>query len=131
MSDKLFRVLIVEDDPIAETIAAELLKHFHCTIDTAENPQQALEQVNSYYYDLIFMDIGLDGLDGFEVSERIRNNTDKNSSTPIVALTRYEGEDIEKRCHELSMNGYLVKPMTFEKCRKVLDKFLAGEFWLT
>jgi len=129
--NKLFRVLIVEDDVIAEKVAAELLKHFHCTIDTAKTPQKALEQVAAHYYDLIFMDIGLDGMDGFEVSERIRHNTDKNHSTPIVALTRYEGEDIQDRCHELSMNGYLVKPLTFDKCRKVLDKFLAGEFWLT
>lgn len=131
MAQKVFKVLVVEDEPLAEKLSMDLLKHFSCKVDIARSAQQALRKAANGYYSLIFMDIGLKEMDGFELTKHIRATCSKNHSTPIVALTKHKGKEIEQKCREYQMDGYLAKPFTFEKCCRVVDKFLAGALWLT
>jgi CheY-like chemotaxis protein len=131
MGKRVFKVLIVEDEPIAEKLSTDLLKHFSCKVDTARTALQALRRATREYYNLIFMDLGLKEMDGFELTQHIRATCPKNHSTPIVALTKYTGKEIEQKCREYRMDGYLTKPFTFEKCCRVVDQFLAGGLWLT
>jgi len=131
MGTQVFKVLVVEDEPLAEKLSMDLLKHFSCKVDIARTAQQALRKATREYYNLIFMDIGLKEMDGFELTKHIQSTSSKNHSTPIVALTKHEGKEIEQKCREYHMDGYLTKPFTFEKCCRVVDRFLAGGLWLT
>jgi CheY-like chemotaxis protein len=131
MLSQVFRVLVVEDEPIAGKVSTNLLQHFSFKVETARTSQQALRKAALEYYHLIFMDIGLKHMNGFELTKHIRATCPKNHSTPIIALTKHKGKRMIEKCKEYRMDGYLTKPFTFEKCRQVIDKFSAGELWLT
>ncbi len=66
------RVLVVEDQATPAKIAQNILSKLHCQVDIAIDGEAALQQINQENYDLIFMDIGLPGNDGCEVTRRIR-----------------------------------------------------------
>jgi two-component system aerobic respiration control sensor histidine kinase ArcB len=78
MGNKVFRVLVIEDEPLAEKVSMDLLEHFSCKVETARTAQQALRKATLEYYNLIFMDIGLKDMDGFELTRHIRSTCPKN-----------------------------------------------------
>lgn len=120
-------ILVVEDNSIAQKIAQSLLKQMDCHVDLAENGHKGLELWKNNQYDLIFMDIGLPDIDGYEVTHhiRIQELTNKNH-IPIIALTAHTGEDNKQRCIEAGMNAVLTKPLTIKKCNDILGSFIAS-----
>lgn len=85
-TDRPNKVLVVEDNPIAQKVALTLLSSMNCQVDVADSGQVALKQIKSNRYDLIFMDIGLGGgADGYEVTQQIRSLEKDKEHTPIVA----------------------------------------------
>lgn len=124
-SSHQYQILVVEDNPIAQTVAKSLLTRLDCITDIAETGKSAVELWNTGNYDLIFMDIGLPDLDGYEVTHQIRlQELAKKTHTPIIALTAHVGDENKKRCIEAGMNAVFTKPLTVTNCRDILDAFL-------
>ncbi|WP_412757027.1 PAS domain-containing protein [Legionella bozemanae] len=126
-SAKLFkhRILLVEDNTIAQTIAKEMLNQCNCHIDVAADGQSALQFWKKNKYDLIFMDIGLPDMDGYQVTHHIRvQEIAKNHHTPIIALTAHVGEENKQRCIESGINAVLSKPLTQKNCCDILNSFI-------
>ncbi|MDR3502130.1 MAG: response regulator [Legionella sp.] len=122
-----FRVLVVEDNPIAQTMAKSILSKLNCNTEIAESGRRAVALWKSRYYDLIFMDIGLPDLDGYEVTHQIRvQELPRKTHTPIIALTAHIGDENKKRCIEAGMNAVLTKPLTLKNCSDILDAFIPG-----
>ncbi|WP_078061556.1 response regulator [Legionella saoudiensis] len=122
-----FRVLVVEDNPIAQTVAKSILGKLNCHTDIAESGRRAVALWKSRSYDLIFMDIGLPDLDGYEVTHQIRvHELPRKTHTPIIALTAHVGDENKKRCIEAGMNAVLTKPLTLKNCSDILDAFIPG-----
>lgn len=122
-----FRILVVEDNPIAQTMAKSILSKLNCNTDIAESGRRAVALWKTRYYDLIFMDIGLPDLDGYEVTHQIRvNEWPRKTHTPIIALTAHIGDENKKRCIEAGMNAVLTKPLTLKNCSDILDAFIPG-----
>jgi two-component system aerobic respiration control sensor histidine kinase ArcB len=120
-------VLIVEDNPIAQTVAKSILKQMNCSAETAENGRKALDLWKANTYDLIFMDIGLPDIDGYEVTRRIRlQELTKKTHVPIIALTAHAGDENKKRCIDAGMNAVLTKPLTAKSCADIVDAFIPG-----
>ncbi len=118
-------LLIVEDNLIAQTAASALIQQLSCSVDVAINGEQALALCQKNNYHLIFMDIGLgQGMDGYEVTQRIRTLKDSISSVPIIALTAHGAEDQRQRCIEAGMNAVLTKPLTKKEAHDVLTTFI-------
>ena len=119
-------VLIVEDSLVAQTVAKAMLSQCGCTISIAETGQQAQMMWQNNQFDLIFMDIGLPDMDGYEVTHYIRLNEASwnKSHTPIVALTAHIGAESKKKCIEAGMNAILSKPLSKEDCIQTLDTFI-------
>ncbi|MDX1901128.1 MAG: response regulator [Gammaproteobacteria bacterium] len=119
-----YKVLLVENQKIAQKIALFYLSEFGCQVDTAETGIDALELVKEKTYDLIFMDLGLDDIDGLTVTETIRKSEDEAHRVPIVALTAHDAEDIRSSCFEAGVDDFISKPFLPEKSRPVLEKYL-------
>jgi len=86
---KDFNILLVEDNPVNQFLANTIIKNAlpNATILQAENGEEAIEQFQNNELDLIFMDIQMPILSGFEATEKIREIEKENSHIPIIALT--------------------------------------------
>jgi CheY-like chemotaxis protein len=122
-------IILAEDVEINREIVLALLEDTGLTIDCAENGAAALKLFSEDpgRYDLVFMDVHMPEMDGFEATRRIRALEDpRAAAVPIVAMTaNVFREDIEK-CMEAGMNDHVGKPLdiavVLEKLRKYLPK---------
>ncbi len=120
-------ILLVEDNILAQKVAEILLKqNFSCNLDLAANGKNALELVNKKQYDLILLDIGLPDMTGCDVCLAIRENT-INKNTVAVALTAHDNPEFRNDSIDAGMNDFMVKPITEEKVRAILNKFTAAD----
>lgn len=118
-------ILLIEDNPIASHVAQSLLKQLNVNVSTATTGTEAIQLCESHTYDLIFMDIGLPDIDGYEVTRRIRNSLRKtNQITPIVALTAHIAEEHKRFCIDAGMNAVHIKPLTLEYAHNLFKTFL-------
>ena len=117
-------ILMAEDIEINRIILTELLADTGVDIDVAVDGKQALqmfEQTVANYYDLVFMDIQMPNMDGYQATEAIRNlNRSDAKNVPIIAMTANAyREDIE-RVLATGMNGHLAKPIDIDAVRRLL-----------
>jgi len=103
------KILLVEDERIAQIVNKMLLEELGYRLDIAENGQQAFDMAQSNDYCLIFMDIGLPDINGIEVTLKIRG-CEKARRIPIVALTAFMQADLEEKCLAAGMDQVLTKP---------------------
>ena len=119
------RILVVEDQAIPAKIAQNILSKLHCQVDIAIDGEAALQQINQQNYDLIFMDIGLPGNDGCEVTRRIRlKQWRRNPAVPIIGLTAHIEAENKRRCLAAGMEAVFTKPLTPGKAEEILDAFI-------
>jgi signal transduction histidine kinase/CheY-like chemotaxis protein len=125
------RILLAEDVEINHKILEELLKDTGVQIDNVVNGLQAVKtfQENPQKYDLIFMDIQMPEMDGYEATRRIRqlneSGVDRAKTIPIVAMTaNVFREDVEK-CLAAGMNAHVGKPFKMEELLDVLRYYLS------
>jgi PAS domain S-box-containing protein len=139
------RILLAEDVDINREIMQTLLEPSQLEIDCAENGAQAVSKFNEAQnkYDLIFMDVQMPEMDGYEATRRIRaieaerntsagftegenqsNNRILHGQIPIIAMTaNVFKEDIEK-CFDAGMNGHIGKPINLNDIIDKLNVFL-------
>lgn len=121
---KLFakgRVLLVEDNEINQLVAKQNLENFGLEVFTALNGEIAVEKTKKEHFDIIFMDLQMPIMDGFEASKKIR---EFNTSIPIVALSAAVMEEDLKMTENVGMNEHLAKPIDIEKLKEVIIKYL-------
>ena len=121
------RILIAEDIEINREIVLALLEPTLLAIDFAENGREAVNMFSDSpdRYNLIFMDVQMPEMDGYEATRRIRAlDTPKARSIPIIAMTaNVFREDVEK-CLEAGMQGHIGKPLDFDEVIKMLSVYL-------
>lgn len=111
---KGIRVLLVEDNPINRIVAVHIMASLGCEVKAVASGQEALAAVDENDYDIIFMDVAMPDMDGFEVTRRIREThavAPGAASVTIVALTAHAMEGDAQRCRDAGMDGYLSKPV--------------------
>ncbi len=112
------KILLVEDNPDARLSLARLLRLYGHEVETAENGQQGLERALTVNVDVMLLDIGLPGLDGYELARRIR--AQRGNSVFLIALTGYGQEDDREKARKAGFNLHLTKPLDPEKLAEVL-----------
>ena len=121
-------ILLAEDVEINREIVLALLEPTHLQIDCAENGAEAVRMFSEApdKYDMIFMDVQMPEMDGYEATRSIRAlNIPKAGTIPIVAMTaNVFREDIEKSL-EAGMNGHIGKPLDFEQVLQQLHRYLS------
>jgi CheY-like chemotaxis protein len=117
-------VLVVEDNFINQELMKEMLDRLNCVVDTAENGQKAIARMNSNKYHMVFMDLHMPEMDGFETARQIRK-TEQAHPTPIIATTANVTPGIVKECLEAGMDAYLAKPFRLEDLEGLLKKYFS------
>lgn len=117
------KILVAEDNEINQVVAQQTLLSYGLQVDLADDGQQCIEAVASKNYDLIFMDLHMPNVDGFEASAKIRQ---KNPNIPIVALTAAVLKDEIQKALDAGMNAHLSKPLDHVQLNLVLDKYLTA-----
>jgi CheY-like chemotaxis protein len=119
--DPSSKILLVEDNKINQAVMLAIFESLNISIIIAESGEEAVEATNNQYFDLIFMDIHLPGIDGFQTSERIKHNFPR---TPIIALSA--DTFCQKRFNQNTKiwDEYLCKPLEKENLVQVLNRFI-------
>lgn len=117
-------ILLVEDNLINQKLFSAMLTNLGCMVTCASNGRIAVENFLSNEYDLIFMDVQMPEMDGFEATMLIREEEKKTGKhTPIVALTAHAMKGDKDRCLEAGMDEYVTKPITIKSMLTVLNTF--------
>jgi len=111
-------VLLIEDNEDARESLARILRLEGHTVHVAGNGKSGVETVERIRPDVAIVDIGLPGMDGYEVARRLRAN--KDYRLMLVALTGYGQPEDERRAREAGFDAHLVKPAEFVKLRALL-----------
>lgn len=120
------RILLVEDDFTNQRVILGLLAQLGFKADLAEDGTAALTKVAENRYDLIFMDIQIPGIDGLDVTRKIRQNADfaTHKEVLIIAVTAYALSGDRQRCIDSGMNDYIAKPIKADQIWNMLKKWL-------
>ncbi|WP_421763134.1 ATP-binding protein [Ekhidna sp.] len=120
------KVLIVEDIEINRLVANKILKTLNISnVDLAINGTEGVEKATSKFYDIIFMDLQMPDISGFEASKRISEHYKGELHKPvIIALTANALKKSKEECLAVGMSDYLLKPIKSETIKQVLMKYL-------
>jgi signal transduction histidine kinase len=113
------RILIVDDSRDGGESLAMLLRVLGAEVALAHSGRVALERVDSFKPDVVLLDIGMPGMDGYEVARRIRANPD-NRGMSLIALTGWGQDEDRKRSVAAGFNHHLVKPADIDQLRQLL-----------
>jgi PAS domain S-box-containing protein len=122
------KILVVDDNEINILIAKRILSKWGLEIDAAINGYEAIDKIMTIHYDLVFMDIKMPGIDGFETTGIIRDISDPYyREVPIIALTASTLKNDHYKFVECGMNGHVLKPFNPEEIKQLLSGFLSAE----
>jgi len=119
------RVLVVEDNQVNARLAMRQLQRLGFTADTVSNGREAVDAQRRENYDLIFMDVQMPVMDGYEASSEIRRDEIRaRRHVPIVAMTANALNEDRDACLAAGMDDYVSKPVSLANLRIVLDRWL-------
>ena len=121
------RILLVEDNELNREIATEIIGMTGVTIDSAENGKTAIEKVMEApekWYDLIFMDIQMPIMNGYEATAAIRALAGSRGKVPIIAMTANAFAEDVQLAKNTGMNEHIAKPLDLNKLNDVLKQWL-------
>ena len=121
------RILLVEDNELNREIAGEILQMTGAKVETAKNGKIAVEKVEASpkdSYDLIFMDIQMPVMNGYEATAAIRSLPGEKGKLPIVAMTANAFAEDVQLAKNTGMNGHIAKPLDMNKLNDVLENWL-------
>ena len=115
-------ILIVDDNQINLVMEREILHKFGYEADVEKDPHKVIERMEQKAYAIVFLDISMPELSGYDVCRMIRERKEW-SSVVVIALTANLGEDVVEKIREAGMNDYLSKPIPMERLKKLLQKY--------
>lgn len=122
------RILLVEDNELNREIAEELISDTGASVESAENGQEAVErfqEAEEGYYDMIFMDIQMPVMNGYEATAAIRSLPRRDAANiPIIAMTANAFPEDIRQSQKAGMNAHLTKPLDIGHLMKCLKTWL-------
>ncbi len=121
--EKALTVLVVEDDPMSRTFMLKMMNRIGIEADLAVDGLEAMRLYNKNSYDLIFMDIQMPVMNGYETTRLIREQEQLTDVyTPIIAITAYALEEDREKCLNAGMDDYLSKPVSVDHLLEVIEE---------
>ncbi|HEX2671149.1 MAG TPA: response regulator, partial [Polyangiaceae bacterium] len=113
------RVVLVEDNDDIRELFTEMLQEYGHDVTAAADGPSGLDAVLSVAPDIAFVDVGLPGMDGYELARRARG---QGSKVRLVALTGYGQKEDKQRAHDAGFDEHLVKPVGDEDIRSAMAR---------
>ena len=121
------RVLLVEDNDLNSEIASEIIGMTGASVEIVENGREAVERIENAsenWYDIVFMDVQMPVMNGYEATAAIRALPGRRGQIPIIAMTANAFDDDRKKALECGMDGFLSKPIVIEELISTLQNNL-------
>lgn len=115
------RILIVDDHPDSAKMLASLIKYWGHEARVVHSGPAAIAAVNESQPEIVLLDIGLPGMDGYEVAERLRQQCNRSQPMLLVAVTGYGQENDLFRSWSAGFDTHLVKPVAPAQLKRLLD----------
>lgn len=116
-------ILLVEDNPFNRELLKAALIRMGCRVVEAKNGKEALAKIADSDFRLIFMDLLMPGMDGFETIRRIRR---MGVQTPIIIASSMDAREDRRQCLEAGGNDFLPKPIDMREVAKLVRKYASG-----
>ncbi|TYI41760.1 hypothetical protein ES332_A01G047700v1 [Gossypium tomentosum] len=118
------KVLVMDENGVSRMVTKGLLVHLGCDVTMVSSSEECLHVV-SHEHKVVFMDVCVPGMDGYEVAIRINEKFTKRHERPIiVALTGNTDKVTKENCMRVGMDGVILKPVSLDKMRSVLTDLL-------
>ena len=117
-------ILVVEDSPTNQMLIKLLLEKMNITVTITQDGKEAVDKALNEPFDLIFMDIQIPEMNGYEATKILRR---KGITTPIVALTAHAMKGDDDKCISAGCDDYLAKPIRRKKLFETIRKYLPTE----
>jgi CheY-like chemotaxis protein len=133
--EKQLRILLVDDGPVNLIVGSKILRRHGCLVQTATNGKDAIANVEASLanqpFDMIFMDLMMEGINGLEATRRIREMEDAlpldhpehKNPVPIIALSAAFKKDKKEECLKAGMNDFHAKPMKSGSILSVIERW--------
>ena len=119
-------LLVAEDNLVNQKVALRMLERLGYRADIAGNGMEAVEAVQRQKYDLIFMDVHMPEMDGYEATARIRSVEGTTRHTTIIAMTANALQGDREKCLAAGMDGYIAKPVRLNDLVTALSRHPSG-----
>ena len=114
-----FRVLLVDDDEMNRFFGKALIGSLGVSVEVAESGEETLQLLQETVFDLVFMDISMPDMDGYETTRQIRRDR-RFAALPVVALTAHAIAGERERCLAAGLDDYLTKPFELEQLQMAI-----------
>lgn len=114
------RVLVVDDNSDITEALSSLLELHGCEVRVAHSGEDGVEVAGEFKPGLIFMDLGLPGMSGYQAAQKIRESEPK-WPVKLVALTGYGESAVQKKVAAAGFDTYLLKPARMAQIQEILD----------
>lgn len=121
-------VLLVEDNPFNQGLAALMLSRLGCAVQVASNGSEAIQASDTQEFDIILMDVQMPLMDGLETTRIIRDNEACRARVPVIIIgqSAYSSGEHKDLCLAAGMDNYVSKPLRMEPLRAKLQECLAS-----
>ncbi len=117
------KILLVEDILVNQKIALKMLHRLGYRADVANDGCEALEALQRQLYDVVFMDIQMPEMDGWETTRRVRGDFSQDAQPWIIAMTAHARPEDRQECLSIGMNDFISKPISLEGLEAVLKQY--------
>lgn len=122
-ANRLFNILLAEDNVINQRVATRILEKRGHTVVAVSNGQEAVQSLECEKFDLVLMDVQMPEMDGLEATAAIRRTERRTGShVPIIAMTAHAMKGDRERCLEAGMDDYVSKPVDAQQLFAVIER---------
>jgi CheY-like chemotaxis protein len=117
MSNGKKRILVIEDDEEMRALLRDMIEEEGYKTDSVNNGSEAFHKLAKESFDLIITDVRMPGLTGLDILPGIKR---LQPDAPIIVITAFGSEEVQRKAFERGANAYLEKPIHFQKLRTLI-----------
>ncbi|NJD36946.1 MAG: response regulator [Geobacter sp.] len=128
--EKTTRVLVIDDTPTCRKVTSAMLQRLNCLVDCAANGKEAAGLLDQNRYDLLLLDWMMPIMNGEELVRHVRDGSAgvHHQLVPIIVITADLFAAPRERCLQAGVNGYLPKPVDYEKLALLVAELMCPAY---
>lgn len=123
-SESTKKILLVEDDQFNQALLRQQFSTLGYQIDVVENGKIALEKLKNNIFEIIFSDLSMPEMNGYQLVHEVKNGSQVDINTPMIALTANAMSGEKEKCLDSGFDDYCTKPVSLDDLKMLLDKWI-------